>query len=80
MITQLFFAGFLAGRSRKKPFLLVGIYLRVVALTGMGYQCFRDIFTPTNVDFIALADYGWLEDLDDRDHLLLHIKEIPHDY
>jgi len=37
MITQLFFAGFLAGRSRKKPFLLVGIYLRVLALTGMGY-------------------------------------------
>jgi len=37
MITQLLFAGFLAGRSRKKPFLLVGIYLRVLALTGMGY-------------------------------------------
>jgi hypothetical protein len=37
LITQLFFAGFLAGRSRKKPFLLVGIYLRVLALTGMGY-------------------------------------------
>ena len=26
------------------------------------------------------ANYGWLEDLDDRDHLMLHIKGIPHDY
>ena len=26
------------------------------------------------------ANYGWLADLDDRDHLMLHIKEIPHDY
>ena len=37
MITQLFFAGFLSGRSRKKPFLLMGIYIRVFALAGMGY-------------------------------------------
>ena len=26
------------------------------------------------------ANYGWLEDLDDRGHLMLHIKGIPHDY
>ena len=25
------------------------------------------------------ANYGWLEDLDDRDHLMLHIKGIPHE-
>jgi hypothetical protein len=37
MITQLLFAGFLAGRTLKKPFLLLGIYLRVLALAGMGY-------------------------------------------
>ena len=37
MITQLLFAGFLAGRPRKKPFLLMGIYFRVFALAGMGY-------------------------------------------
>ena len=37
MITQLLFAGFLACRSRKKPFLLLGIYLRVLALVGMGH-------------------------------------------
>jgi len=26
------------------------------------------------------ANYGWLEDLDNSEHLLLHIKGIPHDY
>ena len=26
------------------------------------------------------ANYGWLDDLEYRDHLILHIKGIPHDY
>ena len=26
------------------------------------------------------ANYGWVEDLADREHLKLHIKGIPHDY
>ena len=26
------------------------------------------------------ANYGWVAGLDDREHLLLHIKGIPHDY
>jgi hypothetical protein len=26
------------------------------------------------------ANYGWLEDIEDRDHLMLHVKGIPHDY
>ena len=26
------------------------------------------------------ANYGWLEDLNNKEHLLLHIKGIPHDY
>lgn len=26
------------------------------------------------------ANLGWLEDIDDREHLMLHIKGIPHDY
>ncbi|MBN2154925.1 MAG: tRNA (N6-threonylcarbamoyladenosine(37)-N6)-methyltransferase TrmO [Candidatus Lokiarchaeota archaeon] len=26
------------------------------------------------------ANYGWIEDLDEYEHLLLHIKGIPHDY
>lgn len=26
------------------------------------------------------ANYGWIDDLPDRDHLMLHIKGIPHGY
>ena len=26
------------------------------------------------------ANYGWIKDLDNYEHLLLHIKGIPHDY
>ncbi|MBN1289084.1 MAG: tRNA (N6-threonylcarbamoyladenosine(37)-N6)-methyltransferase TrmO [Actinobacteria bacterium] len=26
------------------------------------------------------SNYGWLDDLEDKDHLLLHIKGIPHEY
>lgn len=26
------------------------------------------------------ANYGWIEDMDNREHLLLHIRGIPHDY
>ncbi len=26
------------------------------------------------------ANYGWIEEMDDKEHLLLHIKGIPHDY
>ncbi len=26
------------------------------------------------------ANYGWLEDLNNKEHLLLHIKGIPHYY
>jgi MFS family permease len=37
LMAQLLFAGFLAGRPRKKPWLLMGIALRVLALAGMGF-------------------------------------------
>lgn len=26
------------------------------------------------------ANYGWIEEMDDMEHLILHIKGIPHDY
>ncbi len=26
------------------------------------------------------ANYGWLEDLEDREHLTLHLKGVPHNY
>ncbi|MFK5636008.1 MULTISPECIES: hypothetical protein [unclassified Ornithinimicrobium] len=34
LVSQLLFAGFLSTREHKKPFLLLGIYLRVLALAG----------------------------------------------
>ncbi len=33
-----------------------------------------------DLDVKTDANYGWLEDIEDRDHLLLHIKGIPHGY
>ncbi|MDT8299230.1 MAG: hypothetical protein RQ801_13065, partial [Spirochaetaceae bacterium] len=35
LIAQLSFAGYLHGRRRKKPFLILGINLRILALIGM---------------------------------------------
>jgi hypothetical protein len=37
-------------------------------------------FVGKELDSKSDANYGWLEDLDDRDHLMLHIKGILHDY
>ncbi|RKX80869.1 MAG: MFS transporter [Spirochaetes bacterium] len=36
-LMQVFFAGFLAHKEKKKPYLLIGIYLRVSALLGLGF-------------------------------------------
>jgi tRNA-Thr(GGU) m(6)t(6)A37 methyltransferase TsaA len=33
-----------------------------------------------DLDAKSDANYGWLEEMDDHEHLLLHIKGIPHDY
>ena len=35
-------------------------------------------FRPSSGDSIAAANCGWLEDLDVRDDLMLHIQEIRH--
>jgi len=32
------------------------------------------------LDSKADANYGWLDEVEDKEHLLLHIKGIPHDY
>jgi len=49
MITQLLFAGFLAGRVHKKQFFLAGIYLRVLALASLGFTIvpFYVVFSKT---------------------------------
>ena len=33
-----------------------------------------------DLDAKADANYGWIEEMAGREHLLLHIKGIPHDY
>lgn len=33
-----------------------------------------------DLDNKADANYGWLEEMNDMEHLTLHIKGIPHDY
>lgn len=33
-----------------------------------------------DLDSKADANYGWVEDLEDREQLTLHIRGIPHDY
>jgi tRNA-Thr(GGU) m(6)t(6)A37 methyltransferase TsaA len=33
-----------------------------------------------DLDSKSDANYGWIEEMDDMEHLILHIKGIPHDY
>jgi len=33
-----------------------------------------------DLDSKADANYGWIEDMDNMEHLALHIRGIPHDY
>jgi tRNA-Thr(GGU) m(6)t(6)A37 methyltransferase TsaA len=33
-----------------------------------------------DLDAKSDANNGWIDDMDDKEHLLLHIKGIPHDY
>jgi MFS family permease len=58
LITQLLFAGFLAGRPRKKPFLILGLYLRVVTLAGMGYTL--SISDTVDPAWLMLLVFFWL--------------------
>ena len=58
MLTQLLFAGFLTPKARKKPFLLLGIYLRVGALSGVAWT----LSQIANIDpaFMIFLVYGWM--------------------
>ena len=33
-----------------------------------------------DLDVKSDANYGWIEEMEGKEHLLLHIKSIPHDY
>lgn len=58
MLAQLVFAGFLTPKPRKKPYLLLGIYLRIVTLSGMAWTLTR--FTDLAFIWVILLVYGWM--------------------
>ncbi|MEA3285869.1 MAG: MFS transporter [Candidatus Marinimicrobia bacterium] len=58
MLTQLIFAGFLTPKPRKKPYLLLGVYLRVVALGGVAWTLSR--FTEIEPMIVIFMVYGWM--------------------
>ncbi len=58
MLTQLLFAGFLTPKPRKKPFLLLGIYLRVGALAGVAWTLSH--LTSINPAHMIFLVYAWM--------------------
>ncbi len=83
--------GVFASRSPVRPNCLGLSIVRIKHITGNQIVTSGlDVFDGTplldikpyikELDTKSDANYGWLEDLDDRDHLMLHIKGIPHEY
>ncbi|BBO74568.1 tRNA (N6-threonylcarbamoyladenosine(37)-N6)-methyltransferase TrmO [Desulfosarcina widdelii] len=82
--------GIFASRSPKRP---NRIGLSIVRLERIEENVLHtsgiDVFDGTplldikpyiqELDVKPTANYGWLDDLDDRDHLMLHIKGIAHE-
>lgn len=58
MLTQLLFAGLLTPKPRKKPFLLLGIYLRVIALAGVAWTLSQ--LTRIQPGFLIFLVYAWM--------------------
>lgn len=83
--------GVFASRSPVRPNPIGLSTVRIVRIEGNEIiTSGLDVFDGTPVldikpyiddlDSKADANYGWLCDIDDHDHLLLHIKGIPHKY
>ncbi len=58
MITQLLFAGYLKEKKLKKGYLLLGIYLRVIALMGVAYTLFEQKNLSTSI--IIFLVFFWM--------------------
>ncbi|HEW91530.1 MAG TPA: tRNA (N6-threonylcarbamoyladenosine(37)-N6)-methyltransferase TrmO [Thermotogaceae bacterium] len=83
--------GLFASRSPLRP---NPIGISVVELKGINdnivYISSLDAFDKTplidikpyikDLDTKEDANHGWVDDLEDKEHLILHIKGIPHDY
>lgn len=83
--------GLFASRSPVRPNPIGLSIVRLLAIEGNRiYTSGLDVFDNTplldikpyirELDSKADANYGWINDLPDREHLMLHIKGIPHDY
>jgi len=83
--------GLFASRSPSRPNRIGLSVVRLKRIEGnLVYTSGLDVFDGTplldikpyirDLDVKNDANYGWLEDIEDRDHLLLHIKGIPHGY
>jgi tRNA-Thr(GGU) m(6)t(6)A37 methyltransferase TsaA len=83
--------GVFASRSPVRPNRLGLSIVRLERVEGnQVYTSGLDVFDGTplldikpymkDLDSKSDANLGWLEDIDDKEHLMLHIKGIPHDY
>jgi len=83
--------GVFASRSPLRPNPIGLSIVRVKRITGNRIETSGlDVFDGTplldikpylrDLDSKPDADYGWLEEMDDLEHLTLHIRGIPHDY
>lgn len=83
--------GVFASRSPVRPNLLGLSVVRIERIDGNKvYTSGLDVFDGTplldikpyikDLDSKDDANLGWIEDLENQEHLMLHIKGIPHDY
>ncbi len=83
--------GIFASRSPARPNRIGLSVVRVRSISdNIVYTSGLDVFDMTplldikpylkDLDAKQDANYGWVEDIDGYEHLLLHIKGIPHDY
>jgi len=83
--------GLFASRSPVRPNPIGLSVVRIKHITGCEIETSGlDVFDGTplldikpyvkDLDAKTDANYGWIQEMADREHLLLHIKGIPHDY
>ncbi|MHA1294675.1 MAG: tRNA (N6-threonylcarbamoyladenosine(37)-N6)-methyltransferase TrmO [Promethearchaeota archaeon] len=83
--------GVFASRSPVRPnFIGLSIVRIRKIINNRIYTSGLDVFDGTplidikpyikDLDSKSNANYGWIENLKDKEHLILHIKGIPHDY
>ncbi len=58
LISQVLFAGYMNSKPHKKHYLLIGIYLRVMSLTGMALTVY--FITNINNSFVIILIFFWI--------------------